>query len=432
MRAATAFINMDSNQKRTVYIKHAKDEVIGFIVKPRNVSVSVEVATGVWSSVKQYFEIDDNNTAFPVFAKNENGVKVILETGSTPAYAFMPIIFYRDEEIKGIVEKDKKIHLVPIDRYDEPLDMPKKVNIYTHNKDYDMFIAGIMQDLGGTSYSRYKLYLNDDEIADYFYMPFMGIGLLNFLPIRSWIRKGEKLSLEVIDAAGSSRARMHLLCAMGEIDVSELPYIDNINPIRPIPDISKDSRLAIITEPQPIPTPPIPPEIPPYPRPPEEQRDVISKTPPAVNPNVTNTQKPKEYPEPTEIIRPNEVPVVQTMPSPYGGVRPVADTRGRQRVATSAISYKAGKLEVTDPSEYDLISGVVIKCLSIYAETGNWELRVLPLYDRLIGKKIDDMDAIYITEGQGVEMDIEAVEVKASCTTATMSNPGKLFWEAEI
>jgi len=428
MRIATFFIDMPQNTRKTVYLKHDEKETLGWLWCPASVSIKAEVYPTLWSEAKRGYMIDRKNRLLPIFGKSKRGVRIIIETDTNPAWDYAFAIFYTDEEIKEYVEKEIRLHVRPVDIYDEDLSIPGKKNIYTHKESRKIYLIGLLQQLGGLEDTRYKLYKNEDEIADYPYYPFIGLQMLNFLTIGTWIEKGESLTLEVIKAASESYARMHLVCALKEVDISEIPFLNKISPVRPIPPVDEDSDLIEISAPQPVLPPQAPTGYPPYPQTPDEVRNIFKPHPPIVDPDLSITQKSKETLGTVTVARDDETKVVQTMPSPYGGVRPTADPRGRQRTTNVDINYSSGKLEVTDTGSYTIASGLVSKKISIYAKAGNWQIKILTLYAQLSGLKIDDMPIIYVDEGQSFEEEIEAVQIDVTCTNASESVPGVLYY----
>ena len=432
MRIATFFINIGPNERKTFFLKHADDEILGFISCPRSVDMKVEIFPGLWSYVKRPFMIDEFNTFLPVFAKSKRGVRVVVEVEDNLAYDYAAAIFYKEAEVKDLLEKKIYLHVRAIEPFEELLEEPGKLTLYTHKETRRIYLLGIIQDLGGIEETRYKLYKNEEELADFVYFPFLGISRLGFLPLQTTLEKDDTLTLEVIKPASDARARMHLLCALNEVKVEEIPFLNQISPVRPIPPVDEDSDLIEIPTPQPVPPPPVPPDYPPYPPTLSEVRDIFAPSPPTVDPYLSSTQKPKEIPQPVSLVRDDETKVVQVMLSPWGGVRATADARGRQRVTDASISYAADKLQVTDTSEYTLFKAKTTKGLSFYAKKGNWQIKILTLYDQLSQRKITDMDSIYLDEGQAIEIDIEAVQVNAACENATTENPGILYWEAEL
>ncbi|RLC47037.1 MAG: hypothetical protein DRH57_04855 [Candidatus Cloacimonadota bacterium] len=428
MRVATFLINMQANTTKTVYLRHGEDEVLGFISCPRSVSMKVEVYPGLWSSVRRPYGIDEFNTFLPCFAKSKKGVRVVIETEDDPAYDYAAAIFYKEAEIKSFLEKKTHLHVRPADAFGEALDIEKKVALYTHKQETKLFILGVLLDLGGFEETRYKLFKNEEEIADFVYYPFLGLPLLNFLPLQTFLRKNDTLTLEVVKAAGEAYARIHLFCSLAEISVEEIPFLNYYNPLRKIEETLEDNRLIEITEAQPIPAPPVPDKLIPYPETAKEARDIFKEKPPGVSPDISKIQKPPEFLSAINLARPDETKIVQIMPSPLGSVRPVADVRARQRITSAAITYTSGKLEVTDTSERTVVSGIVSKNVSFYAKAGSWEIKILPLYDFLSGKNISDMQTIYLDEGQSFDAEIEAVQINASCTNATETAPGILYY----
>ena len=370
------------------------------------------------------------NILVPVLSEIEEKVETkIYETAKTQT-VFITAIYAHKNEIK-----DYKPDLIRA-YTDAPeqvnIDNPTWVEIYKNKTDKPENIWGVSVVGAGIGY--FSIYVEDEKIINFDYLSYdalceasnAGIIVLN----RSLSPGGEvKIYFYKPQVGGGATATGYVWITKEPLWIAELPYLKP-NPEQTISQTPPEpTDTGTFTPTPPAPPPAAPNHIPPYPIPPEEQGEITTEPPVTAPAGTTTAYQTGSSLQPTTINRPNEQPVVEPLPSPYGMVRPTADAFGRKRKTTAAITYKAGKLDVTDANAHTIFQGYHTTRVSLYAKAENWEIKILPIYDWLKGKSITDMDTIYLEQGERRDIDIEAREIQATCPTGSSTVTGTLYYE---
>ena len=104
------------------------------------------------------------------------------------------------------------------------------------------------------------------------------------------------------------------------------------------------------------------------------------------------------------------------------------DSMGRIRHTDQAVLYNAGKVEKTDTSTTTITPDRLGSRVSLKAADLGWEIKILTIYDLLLGKDFTSADIIYLDAGDSFDESIEAAQIQVSCPDATTTNPGKLYY----
>ena len=458
MRVYSRPFSIEFFHKKTTYLDLQDNESLIYIYCPGQANYKIS-KDDVLFSEKPARKVDSNIISggdhwIPVFSELGRTVEIDIETFDYAIEDKLSFIIATEDELKSLPKGANTQWMVGVDDFGKSLATPSPVLLFKNKYDFPVWIVALFNFGAAAESIEYELYIDNERILDF------KCEMPNFkafdkpIPVYQWLLPNSRLLWVLKDSPGYLFCDIEIL--LSKIPIT-LPYDQIFNTLDPLGVVDEHDSINIIQHPIPVPPlefpePPLPDEpdapsptpqppspppeppgpIPPYPPPPDSERDIFAPVPPNIDPHVTTTQKPPDIPEPMKIVRPDETPVVQPMPSPYGGVRPTADIRGRQRITHVAVSYAADKIQVTDTSERTLFKSDSVKTISFYAKRGNWKIKILTIYNQMIGRTISDMDSIYLDEGQAIEMDIEAVQVNAACENATTERPGILYWEAEL
>jgi len=166
----------------------------------------------------------------------------------------------------------------------------------------------------------------------------------------------------------------------------------------------------------------------PFPVVPDEDISAEQVVTPSISLRETARYRDKDTTHKTALNLPNETLTVETIPTPYGVARKIGDHIGRVRTTHAAITYYSGKLEVSDINWRTIYTGYGATTVNFYAKSGDWQIQILTLYEKQRGKDISSANIIFLDGGMTFSLNVEAVEIRASCLTGS----GTLYWEVSI
>jgi len=432
MRAYSKRFSMQPFQEKTFYIQLQKDESIVAAYCPGTAHYKI------WKDDVLYSEKRAKKTGgmivqagdhwIPVFSTPGRTVEINVKTFDYSLEDKISFLIATQEELKSLLDPAKEEWMVGIDDFGKSMTTGDNIVLFENKYDFDVFVIALFNFGTAAEASEYQLYLDTEKILDFHFE------MLNFrgpdkpIPIYTFVPPGSKLLWKIKDAWSMDYCNAEILLSKHKIELKDDPLFNLLDPFS-LPLIDGVINIFEDLTPAPVPEPaPGSDTIPPYPSDPGEDDTLEPTIPDEYPPDISDLQKSIVIPYSAKINNPEEQLVVEPLISPFGAVRKNADVRGRQRITTAAISYRSGKLVVSDTSEYTLLQNVVGKNISFYAKQGEWEIKILPLYDKLSGKSINDMNVIYLDEGSAFDEHIEVVEIKVKCTTAEGGSQGILFW----
>jgi len=428
MRMYPYLINLNANEEKEFRIKVSENERILFVSPPEGIDVKIQVSPGRFSEIKHPFWLIMGNRWMPCFAKDKKGVLFKVKALEDVS-GYMHIFLAQESEKVGLYgDKEIRLWVEPIKEFGKKLIAGESFEIYRHNEESDVFLASLVFSYTGSYGIVFKVRKNEEEMVEEWMLSGGESGWRTHKRIETFLKKDDVLSFETIEAPDDAYAYIHLIFSNKEFSIINDPFL--CYTVSPKQELCKlwPEVLQQVEEIPETPEPEEPDGGNPYPTPPDEQRDIVNIPEILIPFDYTKIQKDPFRPGSVKLARSDEQKVVQVMMSPLDPVRPTADVRARQRVTDADLTYTSGMLSVTNTEEKTIISDVVIRTIRIYARKGGWGIKVLPLYDSLAGKSIDDMPFIYVDEKQNIELKIEAIEVKVKCFTASDTSPGEILY----
>ena len=454
MRYWTFNVSVPANSIVKFKLNYRPSESIYFIDLYRidgNVVDKIEIGEGNWKSI--YHKPDDNTpwaSIFPIFEANQEELPISIENDSVVNKKCYFNVAYGDEKnISDLRDKTGKIFFIV-----EELDSTVTQTLYTNKHKKDIFLNSVVECFDRNDYGYRDLMINGEKKITF--PPFKNSSadsqIQVYHPIRAILPPEQKVDTYlsgISDIYAFGLAMLIFTEKPMSFDISALltyrpfgtPPIITISPdatdISPTPNLPTKPLLPFTLG---NPIEPIPPTetpyFPEYIQPyvfisPDEKNKLIPDFKPVLI-NITDRYGNLQGISPVKIEKKDEQKVVEALISPFGVLRKSADAMGRLRTTGAAITYKSGKLDVTDANAHTIYTGYHTTKVSLYAKAENWQIKILPLYDWLSGKTIDDMDTIYIDAGQQREINIEAREVQVTCPTGSDTVTGTLYWNVEL
>lgn len=426
---STAFkIPLTYNQKGTFNIKPPKEYSCGFVQINQGQDIKVTFKKGYYSQVKAWAA---KNILIPCFAGLGKEIKVeIIKNNNIPEPLFLTVVIFSKEKIEDFLKRDINLRILPAKDYGTTLSDTTPMLLYRNKRRHNVFLASWGWYTLEESAQGEKLFINKELIAFRERQSFdYGDGLI-WNKIGAWLKPESAAYVIGIDPYPDADYyfRDHIIVGDNEFDPQEIFGAYLINTATPgvsqIPKWPFASEKPTVT-PEPV---PMGKYTYPYLIPPDMEYELVPSIPKPVPIDVTGRYRNKGLTTQVTINRPNETRTVEALPSPFGAVRKSADAMGRMRTTGAGINYNAGKLNTTDTDAHLVYTGYGSKSISLYAKTGAYKIRILTLYDWLIGKTTADEDYIYIDEGQSFNVNIEAREVEITAESATAS---EIYYEVE-
>ena len=438
MRATTFTFGLDPGSSIRCYITPPKGYCVGFVqvqtFYPTG-TAGVLLSTYVTVTPKKGYESQFSDAYLkPIFADINKRVETTIYSEATfPQSYTYTVIFLDEDEAKDILKEEPGFRWVQTKVFGQQVWPGDTILLWKNDKNHPVFVGNLMMSEEFQNFAIYEIKRGPEVVAEIARLKDDWSEEKSLYRLGYWLEPKQTLTAKYIQTDGyvSNTFKWWLFIADKEIYLPEVfrPVLTKIyGPILP-----EKPNIAIIPEviQEGVKTLPLPNKITPYP----------NIQPGGINPTVTYPQEKqvtktklyisKKNPIPTSIATKDETMFVEAMMSPYGAVRKTADAMGRVRKTDAAITYEAGKLDVTDANAHTIFKGYHTKTVSLYAKAEKWEIKILPICDWLKGRSIADMDTIYLDEGEQIEIDIEAREIQATCPTGSATVTGTLYWEVE-
>jgi len=92
-----------------------------------------------------------------------------------------------------------------------------------------------------------------------------------------------------------------------------------------------------------------------------------------------------------------------------------------------AETYKSGKIEASDSTPQEVVlKGSEYVCL--HSKQLDWQIKILTVKDKINGKTYDDVDIIYLDEGQTIDDLLNVYSIQFTCPNASGTTNGILYY----
>ena len=431
MRVESFYVEMGPAERVTARILTQPGEVLGYLTQPGANTIKARIEPGLYSIAQAVAGIRTFDKLIPVFAGLGRGVYIRIENPGSASNYWLECVFYREEEIRDFLANNPRLHIQPCQYFNASAMTGLEYILFTNTRKEKIFLCAVLGDLVGTSEVAAEFVVGNERVAYVVWEPLIGGIQPQMIPIEKWLYPKQEVKVRIKQGDPTAKIRFHFLLAFAEISVEQIPPFNLDLPGRPAQMGSADPHVVKAAALSPELPPPLPKRARAYPVTGLDEYRLVPSVPKPISLRSTSLLKAPGQAGPSKIEGPGESRSVEALLSPFGLVRKAADTMGRVRMSGAAVSYNAGKVEATSSTAQNIYIGYGSRAVSLYAKQLKWEIKILPVYDWLSGKDIDDMDTIYLDQGQTLTVDIEARQVQVSCPSASASTKGVIYYVIE-